>query len=130
MQKTLTLFPQYITDGSNFGGILSANGTGQDYRTLYLDKGHHTDKDKLHVGTIGFNCSALQTKSKACTLDYFAISYDQKAAPDWGSGAGAVYTCVGKLIDNFSVNGSQLVINSMSDLGNSAWQWSTETDDN
>lgn len=129
MQKTLTLFPQYITDGSNFGGILSANGTGQDYRTLYLNKGHHTDKDKLHVGTIAFNTSVLWNKSKACLINNYSIYYDQKADPDLGSGAGAVYTCVGKLIDNFSVNGSQLVINSMSDFGNSAWQWSTETDD-
>lgn len=129
MQKTLTLYPKYITDGSNFGGILSANGTGEDYRTLYLNKGHHTKKDKLHVGTIAFDTSPLWNKSKACLLNGFSISYDQKADPDYGSGAGAVYTCVGKLIDRYNINGTALVVNSMSDFGTSAWQWSTETDD-
>lgn len=133
MQKTLTLFPQYITDGSNFGGILSANGTGQDYQTLKLSEGHHTDKDKLHVGTIGFDVSLLRSKSRACLVNDYSIYYEQKSDPDLGSGAGAVYACVGKLIENYSVSGSSLSINSMSDLGNNpdsgAWQWSTETDD-
>lgn len=128
MQKTLTLFPKYITDGSNFSGILSANGTGEDYRTLRLKDGHHTDKDKLHVGTIAFDTSLLRSKSKACLINGFSISYDQKADPNFGSGAGAVYTCVGKLISGYDINGTSLVVNSMSDFGTSAWQWSTETD--
>ena len=72
MQKSLTLYPRYITDGSSFGGILSSNGTGQDYRTLSKDKGHEKP-DSLVVGTIGFDTSALYGKSKAYVFNEYTI---------------------------------------------------------
>ena len=113
MQKSLTLYPRYITDGSSFGGILSANGTGQDYRTLSKDKGHEKP-DSLVVGTIGFDTSALYGKSKACVLNEYTISANVWVDPE-RSDCGVTNTLRPRLITNYAISNTSLTVNSFND---------------
>lgn len=113
MQKSLTLYPRYITDGSSFGGILSSNGTGQDYRTLSKDKGHEKP-DSLVVGTIGFDTSALYGKSKACVLNEYTISANVWVDPE-KSDCGVTNTLRPRLITNYAINNTALTVNSFND---------------
>ena len=113
MQKSLTLYPRYITDGSSFAGILSANGTGQDYRTLSKDKGHEKP-DSLVVGTIGFDTSALYGKSKACVLNEYTISANVWVDPE-RSDCGVTNTLRPRLITNYAINNTALTVNSFID---------------
>lgn len=113
MQKSLTLYPRYITDGSSFSGILSANGTGQDYRTLSKDKGHEKP-DSLVVGTIGFDTSALYGKSKACVLNEYTISANVWVDPE-RSDCGVTNTLRPRLITNYAINNTALTVNSFID---------------
>ena len=119
MQKTLTLYPRYITDGSNFGGILSANGTGQDYRTLYKDKGHD-QPDSCVVGTIGFDTSPLWNKSAACILNDFSVSADVWVN-EKRDGSSITSTFRPRLLSSFDTNGTQLSVNGYSDFGSIGW---------
>lgn len=113
MQKSLTLYPRYITDGSSFSGILSANGTGQDYRTLSKDKGHEKT-DSLVVGTIGFDTSALYGKSKACVLNEYTISANVWVDPE-RSDCGVTNTLRPRLITNYAISNTSLTVNSFID---------------
>lgn len=113
MQKSLTLYPRYITDGSSFGGILSSNGTGQDYRTLSKDKGHEKS-DSLVVGTIGFDTSALYGKSKACVLNEYTISANVWVDPE-RSDCGVTNTLRPRLITNYAISNTSLTVNSFND---------------
>lgn len=113
MQKSLTLYPRYITDGSSFGGILSANGTGQDYRTLSKDKGHEKT-DSLVVGTIGFDTSALYGKSKACVLNEYTISANVWVDPE-KSDCGVTNTLRPRLITSYAISNTALTVNSFID---------------
>ena len=113
MQKSLTLYPRYITDGSSFAGILSANGTGQDYRTLSKDKGHEKS-DSLVVGTIGFDTSALYGKSKACVLNEYTISANVWVDPE-RSDCGVTNTLRPRLITNYAISNTSLTVNSFND---------------
>ena len=113
MQKSLTLYPRYITDGSSFAGILSANGTGQDYRTLSKDKGHEKT-DSLVVGTIGFDTSALHGKSKACVLNEYTISANVWVDPE-RSDCGVTNTLRPRLITNYAISNTALTVNSFID---------------
>ena len=113
MQKSLTLYPRYITDGSSFGGILSSNGTGQDYRTLSKDKGHEKD-DSLVVGTIGFDTSALYGKSKACVLNEYTVSANVWVDPE-KSDCGVTNTLRPRLITSYAINNTSLTVNSFND---------------
>lgn len=113
MQKSLTLYPRYITDGSSFAGILSANGTGQDYRTLSKDKGHEKS-DSLVVGTIGFDTSALYGKSKACVLNEYTISANVWVDPE-RSDCGVTNTLRPRLITNYAISNTSLTVNSFID---------------
>ena len=113
MQKSLTLYPRYITDGSSFAGILSANGTGQDYRTLSKDKGHEKT-DSLVVGTIGFDTSALYGKSKACVLNEYTISANVWVDPE-KSDCGVTNTLRPRLITSYAINNTSLTVNSFND---------------
>lgn len=113
MQKSLTLYPRYITDGSSFAGILSANGTGQDYRTLSKDKGHEKP-DSLVVGTIGFDTSALYGKSKACVLNEYTISANVWVDPE-RSDCGVTNTLRPRLITNYAISNTALTVNSFID---------------
>ena len=113
MQKSLTLYPRYITDGSSFSGILSANGTGQDYRTLSKDKGHEKP-DSLVVGTIGFDTSALYGKSKACVLNEYTISANVWVDPE-RSDCGVTNTLRPRLITNYAISNTALTVNSFID---------------
>ena len=113
MQKSLKLYPRYITDGSSFGGILSANGTGQDYRTLSKDKGHEKT-DSLVVGTIGFDTSALYGKSKACVLNEYTISANVWVDPE-RSDCGVTNTLRPRLITNYAIRNTSLTVNSFND---------------
>ena len=113
MQKSLTLYPRYITDGSSFGGILSSNGTGQDYRTLSKDKGHEKP-DSLVVGTIGFDTSALYGKSKACVLNEYTISANVWVDPE-RSDCGVTNTLRPRLITSYAINNTSLTVNSFID---------------
>ena len=113
MQKSLTLYPRYITDGSSFAGILSANGTGQDYRTLSKDKGHEKP-DSLVVGTIGFDSSALYGKSKACVLNEYTISANVWVDPE-KSDCGVTNTLRPRLITNYAISNTSLTVNSFID---------------
>lgn len=113
MQKSLTLYPRYITDGSSFAGILSANGTGQDYRTLSKDKGHEKP-DSLVVGTIGFDTSALYGKSKACVLNEYTISANVWVDPE-KSDCGVTNTLRPRLITNYAISNTSLTVNSFND---------------
>ena len=113
MQKSLKLYPRYITDGSSFGGILSANGTGQDYRTLSKDKGHEKP-DSLVVGTIGFDTSALYGKSKACVLNEYTISANVWVDPE-RSDCGVTNTLRPRLITNYAISNTSLTVNSFND---------------
>ena len=113
MQKSLTLYPRYITDGSSFAGILSANGTGQDYRTLSKDKGHEKP-DSLVVGTIGFDTSALYGKSKACVLNEYTISANVWVDPE-RSDCGVTNTLRPRLITNYAISNTSLTVNSFND---------------
>ena len=113
MQKSLKLYPRYITDGSSFGGILSANGTGQDYRTLSKDKGHEKT-DSLVVGTIGFDTSALYGKSKACVLNEYTISANVWVDPE-RSDCGVTNTLRPRLITNYAISNTSLTVNSFID---------------
>ena len=113
MQKSLTLYPRYITDGSSFGGILSSNGTGQDYRTLSKDKGHEKT-DSLVVGTIGFDTSALYGKSKACVLNEYTISANVWVDPE-RSDCGVTNTLRPRLITNYAISNTSLTVNSFND---------------
>ena len=113
MQKSLKLYPRYITDGSSFGGILSANGTGQDYRTLSKDKGHEKT-DSLVVGTIGFDTSALYGKSKACVLNEYTISANVWVDPE-RSDCGVTNTLRPRLITNYAISNTSLTVNSFND---------------
>lgn len=113
MQKSLTLYPRYITDGSSFGGILSSNGTGQDYRTLSKDKGHEKS-DSLVVGTIGFDTSALYGKSKACVLNEYTISANVWVDPE-RSDCGVTNTLRPRLITNYAISNTALTVNSFND---------------
>ena len=113
MQKSLTLYPRYITDGSSFAGILSANGTGQDYRTLSKDKGHEKP-DSLVIGTIGFDTSALYGKSKACVLNEYTISANVWVDPE-KSDCGVTNTLRPRLITNYAISNTSLTVNSFID---------------
>ena len=113
MQKSLKLYPRYITDGSSFGGILSANGTGQDYRTLSKDKGHEKT-DSLVVGTIGFDTSALYGKSKACVLNEYTISANVWVDPE-KSDCGVTNTLRPRLITSYAISNTALTVNSFID---------------
>ena len=113
MQKSLTLYPRYITDGSSFAGILSSNGTGQDYRTLSKDKGHEKP-DSLVVGTIGFDTSALYGKSKACVLNEYTISANVWVDPE-RSDCGVTNTLRPRLITNYAISNTSLTVNSFND---------------
>lgn len=113
MQKSLTLYPRYITDGSSFAGILSSNGTGQDYRTLSKDKGHE-NPDSLVVGTIGFDSSALYGKSKACVLNEYTISANVWVDPE-KSDCGVTNTLRPRLITNYAISNTALTVNSFND---------------
>lgn len=113
MQKSLTLYPRYITDGSSFGGILSSNGTGQDYRTLSKDKGHEKP-DSLVIGTIGFDTSALYGKSKACVLNEYTISANVWVDPE-RSDCGVTNTLRPRLITSYAINNTSLTVNSFND---------------
>ena len=113
MQKSLTLYPRYITDGSSFAGILSANGTGQDYRTLSKDKGHEKP-DSLVVGTIGFDTSALYGKSKACVLNEYTVSANVWVDPE-RSDCGVTNTLRPRLITNYAISNTSLTVNSFND---------------
>ena len=113
MQKSLTLYPRYITDGSSFAGILSANGTGQDYRTLSKDKGHE-NPDSLVVGTIGFDTSALYGKSKACVFNEYTISANVWVDPE-KSDCGVTNTLRPRLITNYAISNTSLTVNSFND---------------
>ena len=113
MQKSLTLYPRYITDGSSFAGILSANGAGQDYRTLSKDKGHEKS-DSLVVGTIGFDTSALYGKSSACVLNDYTISANVWVDPE-RSDCGVTNTLRPRLITNYAISNTSLTVNSFND---------------
>ena len=113
MQKSLTLYPRYITDGSSFAGILSSNGTGQDYRTLSKDKGHEKP-DSLVIGTIGFDTSALYGKSKACVLNEYTISANVWVDPE-RSDCGVTNTLRPRLITNYAISNTSLTVNSFID---------------
>ncbi len=113
MQKTLTLYPRYITAGSSFEGILSTNGTGSDYRTLYQSNGQN-----LVIGTIGFDSSALSNKSKACILNSFSVSADV-----WVNrkrdGSGITGTFRPRILNSYSISGTQLTVNGYNEFGTS-----------
>ena len=113
MQKSLKLYPRYITDGSSFAGILSSNGTGQDYRTLSKDKGHEKT-DSLVVGTIGFDTSALYGKSRACVLNEYTISANVWVDPE-RSDCGVTNTLRPRLITNYAISNTALSVNSFID---------------
>ena len=107
MQKAVTLFPRYITADSGFGGILSANGTGEDYRTL-AKKDHDKDGDGLYVGIIGFSNTPLIDCSTACRLNSFTLNYRQRSDPDYGSGAGGQMRHYPQVVTAYSVDGALL----------------------
>lgn len=127
MQKTITLYPRYITADSGFSGILSANGTGEDYRTLDK-KDHDKDGDGLYVGVIGFDCLALLNKSTACVLNTFALNYRQKSDPDYGSGAGGQMRHYPQLITAYGISGNQLTVNAAFDTAHGFGQFQYTND--
>ncbi|MBR3552466.1 MAG: DUF2313 domain-containing protein [Clostridia bacterium] len=101
MQKTITLSPSWITDGSAFSGVL---GGGSDYRTM--NAGASVD-----VGTIGFDCSPLRGKSAACILNGVSVSYRQKCNYDQVGGESSWALTPVKLTD-YSVSGTALTVRS------------------
>lgn len=128
MQKTITLYPRYITADSGFGGILSANGTGEDYRTL-AKKDHDKDGDGLYVGIIGFDCLALLNKSAACVLNTYALNYRQKSDPDYGSSAGGQMRHYPQLITAYGISGNQLTVNAAYGTAHGFGQFQYTNDD-
>lgn len=119
MQKTLTLYPRYITAGSSFEGILSTNGTGSDYRTLYQSSGH-TAADSCVIGTIGFDSSSLSGKSRACIFNSFTASADVWVNKK-RDGSGITGTFYPRILNSYSVSGTQLTVNGYSGFGNTGW---------
>lgn len=119
MQKTLTLYPRYITAGSSFEGILSTNGTGSDYRTLYQSSGH-TAADSCVIGTIGFDSSALSNKSTACILNSFSVSADVWVNRK-RTGSGITGTFRPRILNSYSISETQLTVNGYSAFGNNGY---------
>lgn len=113
MQKTLNLYPRYVTAGSSFEGILSTNGTGSDYRTLYQSSGQN-----LVIGTIGFDSSALSNKSRACILNSFSVSADVWVNKK-RDGSGITGTFRPRILNSYSTSGTQLTVNGYNEFGTS-----------
>ena len=73
MNKTVTLYPKYISTGASLDGVIG-NGTragGEDYRTIPASS-------MLYVGTIAFNTNPLLNLSTACILKNYDITFNQR----------------------------------------------------
>lgn len=104
---TLTLYPKYITAGASFNGILSSNGTGEDYRSI--------PPSGLDVGTIGFDTSPLHNRSSACVLTEYKVSYRQRCnINQWSK---LYWRLTPRKITLYSVNGNSLTVNGYSSFG-------------
>ena len=104
---TLTLYPKYITAGASFNGILSSNGTGEDYRSI--------PPSGLDVGTIGFDTSPLHNRSSACVLTEYKVSYRQRCnINQWSK---LYWRLTPRKISLYSINGNSLTVNGYSSFG-------------
>lgn len=69
MDKTLTLQPICITDGSSFGKILKSSDR-KDYRTI-------NGGTSLNVGVVGFEYDSLHARSTACKFNKLHVNFSQ-----------------------------------------------------
>lgn len=120
MQKTVTLYPAYITDGASFSGILSANGSGEDYRTI--NAGSFVD-----VGTIAFQRSPLHGKSAACVLNRFAVSYQQRVNFDTIGGE-LRWELTPKILMQYSTSGNAISVQNATAFGNTLKSYTNGND--
>lgn len=106
---TKTLYPVYITKDSSFSGILSANGTGEDYRTL------KAWTDRIDIGTIAFD-NKFQSISQACIVNGFRINFQLKNSEEIAT-SGIEFHCIPKLINGYSLNGNAISISNETSYG-------------
>ena len=104
---TLNLYPKYITSGASFSGILSVNGTGEDYRSI--------SPSGLDVGTIAFDTSPLHDRSSACIFTGYSVSYRQRCnINQWSK---LYWKMTPKKVTSYSLNGNEISIRSSITFG-------------
>ncbi|MBQ7295980.1 MAG: DUF2313 domain-containing protein [Clostridia bacterium] len=104
-----TLYPIYITSHDEYeGNILSSNGTGS--ARWLIDVG---DKSR-EIGIIAFD-TKLRALSKACTINSYKVTFNQKHGNGFAGPCDWVLTP--KLITNAYVSGDIITVYSSTDYG-------------
>ncbi|MBR6314043.1 MAG: hypothetical protein IKR49_05325, partial [Clostridia bacterium] len=109
MQNTKTLYPAYITANSGFTAIL--RNSGAEYAEKEIPAG-----GSVHVGTIAFDCSSIQSISSACLLNEYRIDYDQRVRIPTGKPK-IWWRSTGWLIDDYTLSGTTLTVKNRYILG-------------
>lgn len=109
MQNTKTLYPAYITANSGFSAIL--RNSGAEYAEKEIPA-----EGSVHVGTIAFDCSSIQSISSACLLNEYRIDYDQRVRIPTGKPK-IWWRSTGWLIDDYTLSGTTLTVKNRYILG-------------
>lgn len=95
---TRTLYPKYKTSSTNFGGILSSNGTGEASYDIPVSG--------CNIGTIVFDTSPLHKLSRACVMQGYSVSYDQRCnINQWSK---LYWNLTPKLVGEYRINGNEI----------------------
>lgn len=105
--KEATLYPVYMTKGTALVNLLSADGTGEDYRTIGVEK--------LDVGTIAFD-SSLESLSKACQLFTMTAELNFRHTSFWFP-KGVTLNLHPREITSHYTNDNIITVNSYESLG-------------
>lgn len=109
MQKTLTLYPAYITANSGFTAILRNSGAEYAEREIPAE-------GSVHVGAIAFDSSALHRLSTACLINEYRIDYDQRVRIPTGKPK-IWWRSTGWQITDYTLSGTTLTVKNKTVLG-------------
>ncbi len=105
--KEVRLYPLYMTNGTVLDNLLSANGTGEDYRTV--------SDETMDIGTIAFG-NRLQSFSRACQIKKvrleFAFRHTNTLLP-----SGVILNIQPRFVNSYYTNGNIITINDYESLG-------------
>lgn len=105
--KEVRLYPLHMTQGTALDNLLSANGTGEDYRTV--------SDETMNIGTIAFD-NKLSALSKACQINKvrleFAFRHTNTLLP-----SGVILNLQPRFVNSYYTSGNIITINSYESVG-------------
>lgn len=105
--KEVRLYPLHMTQGTALDNLLSANGTGEDYRTV--------SDETMNIGTIAFD-NKLSALSKACQIKKvrleFAFRHTNTLLP-----SGVILNLQPRFVNSYYTSGNIITINSYESVG-------------